>query len=105
MMGYGATKHLVSQCDFRANTENSTNAVSMLADRIRRWPSIETALGESPVFAELGHEFFKCRLTLDVVNSIMLFFLRVALAAARSSLRLTSFKSCDKNNTRLTLQG
>ena len=30
---------------------HSPNAVSMLAHRIRRWPNIETALGECLVFA------------------------------------------------------
>ena len=34
-----------------ANTRHSHNAVSMLAHRLRRWPNIETALGECPVFA------------------------------------------------------
>ena len=34
-----------------ANTGHSPNAVSMLAHRLRRWPNIETALGECPVFA------------------------------------------------------
>ena len=29
----------------------TTNAVSMLAHRLRRWPNIKTALGESLVFA------------------------------------------------------
>ena len=33
------------------NTRHSTNTVSMLAHRLRRWASIETALGEFPVFA------------------------------------------------------
>ena len=35
-----------------ANTGYSPNAVSTLAHRLRRWPNIETASGESPVFAE-----------------------------------------------------
>ena len=30
---------------------HSPNAVSMLAYRLRRWPNIETALDECPVFA------------------------------------------------------
>ena len=34
-----------------ANTGNSPNAVSILAHRLRRWPNIETALGECSVFA------------------------------------------------------
>ena len=33
-----------------ANTGHSPDAVSMLAHRLRRWPNIETALGECPVF-------------------------------------------------------
>ena len=33
-----------------ANTGHSPNVVSMLAHRLRRWPNIETALGECPVF-------------------------------------------------------
>ena len=33
------------------NTRHSTNAVSMLGQRRRRWPNIETALGECPVSA------------------------------------------------------
>ena len=36
---------------YTANTENSNNAVSMLAHRLRCWSGIETALGECPVFA------------------------------------------------------
>ena len=36
-----------------ANTEHSPKAVSMLAHRLRRWPNIETAVGECPVFAEV----------------------------------------------------
>ena len=32
------------------NTGHSLNVVSMLAHRLRRWPNIETALGECPVF-------------------------------------------------------
>ena len=38
---------------FPANTGHSPKAVSMLAHRLRRWPNIETALGEWPVFAGL----------------------------------------------------
>ena len=34
-----------------ANTGHSPNAVTKLGHRLRRWPNIETALGESPVFA------------------------------------------------------
>ena len=33
----------------------SPNTVSMLALRLRRWPNIETALGECPVFAILAN--------------------------------------------------
>ena len=36
---------------FPANTRHSPNAVSMLAYCLRRWPKIEKALGECPVFA------------------------------------------------------
>ena len=36
---------------FPAITGHSPNAVSMLAHRHWRWPNIETALGECPVFA------------------------------------------------------
>ena len=32
-----------------ANTGHSPNAVYMLAQRLRRWPNIKTALGECPV--------------------------------------------------------
>ena len=35
----------------RANTGNSPNVVLMLAQRLRRWPNIKTALGECPVLA------------------------------------------------------
>ena len=38
---------------FPGNTKHSPNAVLMLAHRLRRWPNIETALGESLVFAGL----------------------------------------------------
>ena len=31
----------------------SPNDVSMLGHRLRRWPSIETALGECPVLADM----------------------------------------------------
>ena len=34
-----------------ANTRYSTNVVSMVGQRLRRWPNIETALGECLVFA------------------------------------------------------
>ena len=34
-----------------ANTGHSPNAVSMLAHRLRRWPNIETTLGDCPLFA------------------------------------------------------
>ena len=45
--------HLFSDihCFIPANTRHSPNAVSMLAHRLRRWPNIETALGEFIVFA------------------------------------------------------
>ena len=36
---------------FPTNTGHSPKAVPMLAHRLRRWPNIETALGECPVFA------------------------------------------------------
>ena len=36
---------------YLANTGYSHNAVSLSAHRLRRWPNIETALGEWPVFA------------------------------------------------------
>ena len=35
---------------FPSNTRHSRNAVSMLAHCLRRWPNIETALGECLVF-------------------------------------------------------
>ena len=38
---------------FPANTWHLPNAVSMLAHRLRRWPNIETAMGECRVFAVL----------------------------------------------------
>ena len=34
-----------------ANTCHSPNTVSMLTQRLRRWPDIETSLGDYPVFA------------------------------------------------------
>ena len=39
------------RADFPANTGHLPNAVSMLTYRFRRWPIIETTLGECPVFA------------------------------------------------------
>ena len=36
---------------YPANMRHSSNAVLMLGHRLRRWPNIETALGECPVFA------------------------------------------------------
>ena len=45
----GAPAHLARILE---NTGHSTNAVSMLGQRRRRWTSIETALGESLVFTE-----------------------------------------------------
>ena len=35
----------------QANTRYSPNAFSILVHRLRRWPNIEKALGEYPVFA------------------------------------------------------
>ena len=50
-----------------ANTGHSSNAVSMLAQRLRRWPNIETALDECPVFA--GALLLGCLLsTLPTIN-------------------------------------
>ena len=48
----------------RCDTGHSPNAASMLGHRLRRWPNIETALGEFPVFLgltqplNLGHNWF-----------------------------------------------
>ena len=39
---------------FPANTRRSPNADSMLVHRLRRWPNIESALGERLVFAGLA---------------------------------------------------
>ena len=41
-----------------ANTGHSPKAASMLTHRLRRWPDIETALGECPVFAGIALEQF-----------------------------------------------
>ena len=41
----------VSTAGFPANTSHSSNAVLMLAHRLRRWTNIETALDECLVFA------------------------------------------------------
>ena len=50
-----------------ANTGHSSNAVSMLAQRLRRWPNIETALYECPVYA--GALLLGCLLsTLPNIN-------------------------------------
>ena len=46
---------------YPANTGYSHNAVSMLAHRLRRWPNIETTLGEWPVFAGISYQPFSCR--------------------------------------------
>ena len=51
------------------NTEHSPNAVSMLAHRLRRWPNIETALGECPVFAgSCMYTFTVCWWCLSVLQ-------------------------------------
>ena len=50
----GEMNEIVSETNrdnYPTNTWHSLNAVSMLAHRLRRWPNIETALGECPVFA------------------------------------------------------
>ena len=39
-------------CIFCANTWHSPNAVSMLTHSLRRWPDIETALGDCTVFSD-----------------------------------------------------
>ena len=44
-------KGLLITAAIPATTGHLPNAVSMLAHRLRRWPNIETALGECPVFA------------------------------------------------------
>ena len=46
-------------CDsksYPANTRRSSNVVSMLGHRLRRWSNIETTLVERPVYASLLHE-------------------------------------------------
>ena len=47
---------------YPANTGKSPNAVSMLAHRRRRWPNIETALGECPVFSGMVRVRKLCKL-------------------------------------------
>ena len=49
-----------------ANTGHSTNAVSMLAHRLRRWPNIETTLGECPVFAGMHQEDNKSSVLMNI---------------------------------------
>ena len=49
-----------------ANTGHSSNAVSILVHRLRRWPNIETALDECPVFAEVVH---RCWVNTFPVNT------------------------------------
>ena len=49
-----------------ANTGHSTNAFSMLAHRLRRWPNIETALGECPVFAGMHQEDNKSSVLMNI---------------------------------------
>ena len=46
---------IFDMCDIPANTSHSPNDVSMLNHCFRRWPNIETTLGESPVFADIYH--------------------------------------------------
>ena len=46
-----SAKNLFFLLCYLTNTGHSPKAVSMLAHRLRRWPNIETALGECPVFA------------------------------------------------------
>ena len=48
---YHRDKNIKKQSLNAANTGHSPNVVSMVAHRLRRWPNIETALGECPVFA------------------------------------------------------
>ena len=40
---------------FPANTTRWNNDVSMLAQRLRRWPNIKTSLFQPVVFAGLGY--------------------------------------------------
>ena len=48
----GHSKETGSYIDYTENTRHSPNAVSTLDHRLRRWPNIDTALGECFVFAE-----------------------------------------------------
>ena len=47
---------LIEVGKYTANTKHSPNAVSMLAHRLRRWPNIETTLGECLVFAGISFQ-------------------------------------------------
>ena len=51
LLSMGPLAQARGTCSYPANTGHSPSAVLMLAHRLRRWPDIETALGECPVFA------------------------------------------------------
>ena len=50
-------------CILCANTWQSPNAVSILTHRLRRWPDIETALGDRTTFSDC---FIVMRVTLSI---------------------------------------
>ena len=50
------------------NTGHPPKAVSMLAHRLRRWPNIETALGDCPVFAGVLELFDRWRLPKPIAR-------------------------------------
>ena len=57
----GETAFRLQNDDIPGNTIglHRPNAVSMLGHRLRRWPSIETALGHRLVFAEIWINIFR----------------------------------------------
>ena len=67
-----------------ANTGHSPNAVSMLAHRFRRWPNIETALGDCCVTAKTN----TTRVPTNSLYFVALYF------SMPQSLPKTSGKTC-----------
>ena len=67
---------ITSLCGSDAYTERSTNVVSMLGLRRRRWTNIETTLGERIVFA--GYGLLTHHVCTFKTHHCIIFFVRLA---------------------------
>ena len=66
----------------------SPNAVSMLAHRLRRWPNIETALGECVVFAGLQCQMAVLIMRVQMVGCVSLPMARTHVSVSAGTLDL-----------------